>query len=158
MDCNFVVFSVIFLVNFAKAQNDTKQGIFFAKNHYDPHPLPRFVETKEFLPHPIYDENPLWVETYWKVWKLAFKNFHTPAEGSGFVSQFLDAALNANIFFWDTALRLVPKLSRCSGSEVFECHFLCRVSAQRRQTQFRRPAWHIAAAVMRKNFCEENRF
>jgi Bacterial alpha-L-rhamnosidase 6 hairpin glycosidase domain len=99
----FVLFSVILLVNFAKAQNDTKQGIFFAKNHYDPHPLPRFVETKEFLSHPIYDENPLWVETYWKTWELAFKNFHAPADGSGFVSQFLDAAFNANICFWDTA-------------------------------------------------------
>ncbi len=98
-----VLFSVVLLVNFAKAQNDTHQGIFFGKSHYDPHPLPQFVETKEFLPHPIYDENPLWVETYLKTWDLAFKNFHEPAEGSGFVSQFLDAAFNANIFFWDTA-------------------------------------------------------
>lgn len=99
----FVVLSVILVANYAKAQNDPKQGIFFVKNHYNPHHLPRFDETKDSLPHPIYDENPLWVETYWKAWELAFKNFHAPAEGSGFVSQFLDAAFNANIFFWDTA-------------------------------------------------------
>ncbi len=99
----FLLFSLILVVNLSNAQNDSMQGIFFAKVRYDAHPLPRFDETKEFLPHPIYDENPLWVETYWKTWELAFKNFHAPAEGSGFVSQFLDAAFNANIFFWDTA-------------------------------------------------------
>jgi len=85
------------------AQNDTEQGIFFTKKQYDSHPLPRYEETKDLLPAPIYDENPLWIETYWKTWELAFKNFHAPAERSGFVSQFIDAAFNANIFLWDTA-------------------------------------------------------
>jgi len=57
------------------------------------------------LPGPIYDENPLWIEAYWKAWELAFKNFYEPVEGSGFVSQFLDCAFNANIFFWDSAIQ-----------------------------------------------------
>ena len=39
---------------------------------------------------------------YWKAWELAFNNFHEPASGSGFVSQFIDAAFNQNIFLWDT--------------------------------------------------------
>ena len=39
---------------------------------------------------------------YWKAWELAFRNFHEPAPGSGFVSQFIDAAFNQNIFQWDT--------------------------------------------------------
>jgi len=39
---------------------------------------------------------------YWKSWELAFKNFHEPASGSGYVSQFIDAAFNENIFLWDT--------------------------------------------------------
>jgi len=66
-------------------------------------PLPRFETTRHLLPSPVYDENPVWVETYWKAWELAFRNFHEPAPGSGFVSPFIDAAFNKNIFLWDTA-------------------------------------------------------
>ncbi len=40
------------------------------------------------------------------------------------------------------------------SSVIFRVGF----SAQRRQTQFRRPAWHIAAAAMPNNFRQENRF
>jgi glycogen debranching enzyme len=68
-----------------------------------PSPLPHFSTLRPLLPSPVYDENPLWVETYWKAWELAFRNFHDPAPGSGFVSQFIDAAFNSNIFLWDTA-------------------------------------------------------
>ena len=32
----------------------------------------------------------------------AFRNFYEPKPGSGFVSQFIDAAFNQNIFLWDT--------------------------------------------------------
>ncbi|RLT20047.1 MAG: hypothetical protein DWI29_04470 [Planctomycetota bacterium] len=39
---------------------------------------------------------------YWKTWELAFRNFHEPQPGSGFVSQFIDAAFNENIFLWDS--------------------------------------------------------
>jgi hypothetical protein len=39
---------------------------------------------------------------YWKAWELAFRNFHEPAQGSGFVSPLIDAAFNQNIFFRDT--------------------------------------------------------
>ena len=78
--------------------------MYFSKKVYQPHPLPKFDETKKLLPAPIYDENPLWIDMYWKAWELAFKNFYEPAEGTGFVSQFIDAAFNANIFLWDTAI------------------------------------------------------
>ena len=54
------------------------------------------------LPSPIFDENPVYVEMYWKAWELAFRNFYEPRPGSGFVSQFIDAAFNQNIFLWDT--------------------------------------------------------
>jgi len=85
------------------AQKDSLQGCFFSIKNYNPKPLPNFNEARNWLPFPIYDENPLWVETYWKAWEMAFKNFQEPAEGSGFVSQFLDPAFNANIFLWDGA-------------------------------------------------------
>jgi len=85
------------------AGNIGEQGMYFSKKRYEPHPLPKYDETKSLLPGPIFDETPFWIEVYWKAWELAFKNFYEPAEGSGFVSQFLDCAFNANIFFWDTA-------------------------------------------------------
>ncbi len=78
------------------------QGQYFAKKVYVPTPLPTFEETKDKLPSPIYDENPLYVKMYWKTWELGFKNFNEPKPGSGFVSQFIDAAFNQNIFLWDS--------------------------------------------------------
>ena len=78
------------------------QGRYFARKQYTPQPLPKFSELRDRLPSPIYDEHPEWVALYWKGWELAFKNFHEPAAGSGFVSQFIDAAFNQNIFLWDT--------------------------------------------------------
>ncbi|MCW4021493.1 MAG: hypothetical protein NWF14_09760 [Candidatus Bathyarchaeota archaeon] len=64
--------------------------------------MPTFDETKEKLPAPIFDEDPDYVRCYWKAWELAFKNLHEPSLESGFVSQFIDAAFNQNIFLWDT--------------------------------------------------------
>ena len=77
-------------------------GRYFAKTRYERAPLPKFEATRDKLPSPIYDENPNWVAMYWKAWELAFRNFHAPARGSGYVSQFIDAAFNQNIFQWDT--------------------------------------------------------
>ena len=78
------------------------RGKYFARKAYAPKPLPRFAETRDKLPSPIYDEDPACVEMYWKAWELAFRNFHEPSKDSGFVSQFIDAAFNENIFQWDT--------------------------------------------------------
>ncbi len=72
------------------------------------------------LPSPVVDAHPLWVDFYWKAWELAFRNFYEPAPGSGFVSRFIDAAFNENIFLWDScfmtlfadvAYPLVPGIS-----------------------------------------------
>jgi len=78
------------------------QGLYFAKKQYEPRPLARFSEARSQLPSPIFDEDPTYVPMYWKAWELAFRNFHEPAAGSGFVSPFIDAAFNQNIFLWDT--------------------------------------------------------
>ena len=77
-------------------------GRYFAKQKYVPAPLPKFASTRDKLPSPVYEENTNWVAMYWKSWELAFRNFHEPASLSGFVSQFIDAAFNQNIFQWDT--------------------------------------------------------
>ncbi len=87
---------------FAAETAPGEQGRYFTKKEYAPKPLPRFSETRGRLPSPIYDEDPLYVAMYWKTWELAFRNFYEPAPASGFVSQFIDAAFNQNIFLWDT--------------------------------------------------------
>jgi hypothetical protein len=86
----------------ATPPEDDPRGKYFAKKSYTPKPLPVFQDVKGQLPSPIYDEKPPWVATYWKAWELAFSHFYEPAPGSGFVSQFIDAAFNPNIFLWDT--------------------------------------------------------
>lgn len=86
----------------AHGQTD-RQGNYFAKKSYQPSPLPGYEAVRDLLPSPVFDENPLLVETYWKAWELASRHFHEPAPGSGYVSQFIDAAFNKNIFLWDTA-------------------------------------------------------
>jgi len=78
------------------------QGIFFSKKQYVHRSLPVFEATRNKLPSPVFEENPDYVKCYWKAWEVAFKNFHEPAKDSGFVSQFIDAAFNQNIFLWDT--------------------------------------------------------
>jgi hypothetical protein len=95
-------------------------GMYFAKKAYEAKPLPKFAQMRPRLPSPIYDDNPVLVRLYWKAWELAFHNFHEPAPQSGFVSQFIDAAFNQNIFLWDScfmtmfcnyAYPLVPGIS-----------------------------------------------
>src|ERR1019366_4497585 len=75
---------------------------YFSKIRYTPSPLPQLESTRGLLPAPIYDSRPDWIALYWKAWELAFRNFHEPAPESGFVSQFIDAAFNPNIFLWDS--------------------------------------------------------
>ncbi len=80
-------------------------------------PLPVFKTLRHQLPQPVYDADSVWIDLYWKSWELAFQNFYQPTEKNGFVSNFIDAAFNENIFLWDTcfmtmfcnyAYRLVP--------------------------------------------------
>ena len=98
----FVMGTALVAVAFMIDAVSAEQGVFFGKKRYVPEPLPVFESTQEKLPSPIYDEDPAYVACYWKTWELAFKNFHEPVAGSGYVSQFIDAAFNQNIFLWDT--------------------------------------------------------
>ena len=80
-----------------------KQGIYFDKLEYIPTPLPSFNETKDKLPRPVFDENPLYIDCYYKSWEIGFQNFYEPEPENGFVSQYIDAAFNDCIFLWDAA-------------------------------------------------------
>jgi hypothetical protein len=110
----------VFLLRAAQVEQKEELGRYFTKKAYSLMPLPKLEEAKDELPSPIYDDNPLWVKTYWKAWELAFHNFREPSSQSGFVSQFIDAAFNQNIFLWDScfmtmfcnyAYPLVPGIS-----------------------------------------------
>jgi hypothetical protein len=82
--------------------NVQEQGKYFSKKQYIKKPMPVFAETRSKLPEPIYDQDSIFVESYWKTWELAFNNFHEPTPLNGFVSQYIDAAFNSNIFLWDS--------------------------------------------------------
>ena len=62
-----------------------------------------FESIKNLIPSPILENDPDTISCYWYAVKLAFKNTHIPEQNSGFVSSFIDAAFNDDIFMWDTA-------------------------------------------------------
>ena len=82
---------------------NTERGIYFDKKEYDHAPLLTFEQARPCLPEPVYEADPGAVDCYWFAVRTLFGNTHRPAEGSGFVSNFVDAAFNADIFLWDTA-------------------------------------------------------
>lgn len=62
----------------AYAASDEQRGMYFDKKVYTPSKLPSFEEARNALPSPIWDENPEWVELYWKAWEIAFSNLQSP--------------------------------------------------------------------------------
>lgn len=97
-----MVVSLFFIIgNLSVRAQTKKQGRYFYKKQYVAAHLPTFRGTRELLPSPIYDEDTLLIEIYWKAWELAFKNFHAPSSRNGFVSQYIDAAFNKSTFQWD---------------------------------------------------------
>lgn len=95
----FILFAVLFSIQAVFAQ----QGAYFPKKKYIPQALPQWKTLKGQLPSPILPKHKLWVDTYWKAWEIASTHFYEPTPESGFVSQFIDAAFNDNIFLWDTS-------------------------------------------------------
>ena len=91
----FVTFSPLF------AQED-ERGIYFHKKKYVPASLPTFENSKADLPAPLWDENPEWVELYWRAWEIAFSNLKQPPAGSPLVANWIDEGLSPQIFQWDT--------------------------------------------------------
>ncbi|MFW5436744.1 MGH1-like glycoside hydrolase domain-containing protein [Paenibacillus apiarius] len=81
----------------------SETGLFFNKRKYEDKPLLTFEEARSLLPEPVMDSRPDYIACYWRTWEIAYRNMHVPTEESGFVSNFVDAAFNDNIFLWDTA-------------------------------------------------------
>ena len=66
-------------------------------------PIMPFNEAKDRLPVPILPDHPDWIELYWRAWEMAWSHLRRPKRSSGFVSRYIDAAFNDNIFMWDSA-------------------------------------------------------
>lgn len=79
-----------------------QRGMYFSKKQYQDEELPVFEEVKEKLPHPFIAAKPEWTDCYWYAVRVLLKNIHKPKAESGFVSNFVDAAFNKDIFLWDT--------------------------------------------------------
>lgn len=93
---------IILFLLLAISINAQEQGKYFSKKLYIKEPIPQYAELKSKLPSPIYDQDSSFVRGYWKAWELAFKNFHEPTASNSFVSQYIDASFNSNIFLWDS--------------------------------------------------------
>lgn len=85
--------------------DDEARGVYFAKKTYIPEPLPQFADVRDKLPNPVIDGRPELVDMYWKCWELAFSHLHKPSPS--YVSNYLDAAFNGNIFQWDTIFMIM---------------------------------------------------
>ena len=64
-------------------------------------------KVKSSLPAPILEENPGWVEMYWKAWEIGLQKIKKPTIFNGFVSEYMDEAFNDNIFQWDTCFMVL---------------------------------------------------
>lgn len=84
-------------------EKDILRGMYFVKKQYSDTPILSFAEAQGKLPAPFCKNHPEEVDCYWRTWELAYKNVYKPTTESGFVSNFVDAAFNQDIFMWDTA-------------------------------------------------------
>lgn len=90
------------------------RGQYFYKKSYSDEELLSFDAIKTNIPNPIISGRPDLVECYWYTVKILFQNTHIPSKESGFVSNFVDAAFNKDIFLWDTAfMTLFCNLFHC---------------------------------------------
>ncbi len=73
----------------------------FVKAPQDTATPPSFAQIKEKLPQPFWPGNPDAIWCYWKAWEIAFSHLKKVTSQNNFVSPYIDAAFNGNIFMWD---------------------------------------------------------
>ena len=83
-------------------ETPVERGLYFKGKGTAGEPLYSYEEARERLPEPLLPGRPAWTGCYHYAWKIAFSNARRPAPGSGFVSNFVDAAFNQDLFLWDT--------------------------------------------------------
>ncbi len=93
--------------SFAQYEDTGKRGVYFSKKQYIDSSIPLFKDHRADLPSPILENNPEYLELYWKAWALAFDHFKKPPLGSPFVSNYIDEAFSPSVFQWDTIFMLM---------------------------------------------------
>ncbi len=66
-----------------------------------------FEDIREELPRPVREGHEDSMEAYDKAWSIAFSNLNNPTKENGFVSPYIDAAFNGDIFMWDSCFMLM---------------------------------------------------
>jgi hypothetical protein len=85
------------------------RGSYFERRAREPVPLPVFEAARALLPRPLFDEQPLWVETYWKAWELAYGAMREPAPGGPLVAPHLAPPGPGDpLALWDMAFAAIP--------------------------------------------------
>jgi glycogen debranching enzyme len=88
-------------------KDGSDRGVYFSKKTYTGKEIPSYLASKERLPAPVVDENPEFVELYWRAWELAFEHFKRPPAGSPLVSDYIDEGFAPQIFQWDTIFMIM---------------------------------------------------
>jgi len=57
---------------------------------------------KSRLPEPILEDNPKWVDLYYKTWEIAWSKIRYGTDENGFVEKYIDEGYNDLIYQWDT--------------------------------------------------------
>lgn len=78
-------------------------GAYYQKTEYKPEALPVMAEVRSKLPSPIFDENPDFIDLYWKAWDTAFQSFRQPGKDSCLVSNYPATSTNGILNLGDTA-------------------------------------------------------
>ena len=94
------LFVFIPIIVIAQYEDSGIRGKYFSKKFFTKSVIPTFETSKDKLPSPILENNPEYIELYWKTWQLAFDHFKNPPKGSPFVSAYIDEAFVPNIFQW----------------------------------------------------------
>ena len=79
----------------------------FLKTTVDTARVPDFNSVRELLPNPLWAARQDVIRCYWRTWEIAFSNIHHPTPANKFISPFIDAAFNGNIFMWDSGFMLM---------------------------------------------------
>jgi hypothetical protein len=90
-----------------KQKLTSSRGVYFAKKKYSGGKIPTFEQSRAMLPAPILGKDKGYIDMYWRAWEIAFDHMKKPAEGTSFVSNFLDEAFNSQIFQWDTVFMMM---------------------------------------------------
>ena len=97
-----IFFILLTVINYSQYEDTGIRGKYFSKKTFTESIIPTFETSKDKLPSPILENNPEYIELYWKTWQLAFDHYKNPPKGSPFVSAYIDEAFAPNIFQWDT--------------------------------------------------------